>query len=167
MKITVNDTVEYRGRVGKVERIFNYVALVRIEDELVKCDLNDLVKVEPHETAKEEIPEGAKRITAEDFRHAVIKATSSFGIKNDNVLGGLTGTIVAAEIGLKLFDSRDSVIMTKDEFIVTLWNGCSPESIKAGVGGQMPLDESLTVSISSINALRDLPDILFDKSDDD
>lgn len=179
--IKVNDQVKvvssecyldmFTGCIGKVLRIHETltvpVAIVELEDgTTVKLSINDLVKIEVKvqqtEESKVEIPEGAKRITDEDYKIAVSESASDFSVKNGDFMRGMSGVIIGADIGKKLFESQDSVVMTKDEFIVTLWDGCSPENIRESTGGKMPIDKSLTVSISGIIALRKVADILFD-----
>lgn len=158
------------NQIGQVLRTYDFadgVAIVEFPEGMtVKIAIDDLVKIEvkPQETeeAKVEIPEGVKRITEEEFRKAVIEVTSDFAANNGGFMRGATGVIMGANISSKLFKSQDSVVMTKDELIVTLWDGCNPVNVSESTGGEMPLDKSLSVSISGIISLRKIADILFD-----
>lgn len=182
MSIKVNDRVKvmacegyldlFKDRTGKVTRIFETlsvpIAIVELEDDngsTIKVPVNNLVKVKPQET--EDVPEGAKLITKEAFDCAIVESTSGFAAKNGDVMRGISGLIVGADIGKKLFGSQDSVVMTKDEFIVALWDGCSPVNVRESVAGKMTLDQSLPVAITAIAAMRTLANILFDESDHD
>jgi len=179
--IKVNDLVKvvscesyldlFKDRTGKVTRIFETltvpVAIVELEDgSTIKVPVNNLDKVEvkPQES---EIPEGAKRITEAEFREAVAQVTSHFAARRGDIMLGMTGLMVGADIGRKLFGSQDSVVMTKDEFIVNLWDGCSPVNVSESVNGKMTLDQSLPVAISAIHSMRDLANTIFDESDHD
>ena len=181
--IKVNDRVKvvsckhyldiFKDRVGTVVRVYETIsdpiAIVEFEDGVTaKIPFETLLKVTTQQTeeAKSDIPEGAKRITEADYKKAVSESASYFVAKSGAFTRGMSGVITGAKIGDKLFESQDSVVMTKDEFIVTLWDGCSPMNIRDNTGGKMSIDRSLGVSISCIIALRKVADILFDESEE-
>lgn len=181
-RINVNDRVKvvagfgwvrmFNGWVGVVQRMHELradtVAIVEFEDgTTAKISVDDLVKVEYKSRETEDpntIPEGAKRITADDFGDAVAKSTASFAVNVGDITKGMSGLLVGADIGRKLFESRDSVVMTKDEVIATLWDGCSPANVCDSVDGETSLDKSFVISINAIESLREVADILFGES---
>jgi hypothetical protein len=175
MAIRENATVKviggvYKDETGKVVRIYGNVgvALVQLENgDLVKVFLSELVEIRPQEAEpKTEIPEGAKKISRADFDAALIESHQymmerTFRNPMSGIIGGLTGTIVGADIADKIFKDQDVVVMTEDQFIAVLWAGCSPEAVNKSVGGKMYTRQAMDVSIAAIMNLRKIPSILF------
>lgn len=155
------------GRVLRTYDVADGVAIVEFSSGMiVKIPFDRLFKIEveprENEEVKVEIPEGAKLITAVDYDNAVFESVSDFTETVGDYMGGMAAASLGTEIGEKLFESQDSVVMTKDEFIVTLWDACSPVNVSKSTNGEMSLDESLMVSITGIIALLNVADILFD-----
>ena len=162
----------FRNCTGKVTRIFETlsvpIAIVELEDDAgttIKVHVTDLVKVEV-KSQESEIPEGAKLITKEAFDRAVMEATLN-AKSPSRILGSLSATIVGHNIGEKIFESEDAVYMTKDQFIATLWDGCSPKNVGESIDNQMSGEKCLHISITAMIGLEQTIEIFFGESDHD
>jgi hypothetical protein len=184
MNIKVNDEVvivsndfpfaRFVGNVGTVVRMYEEVipptAIVKFSEfETVKVPVMYLEKVAPQEKSSDEIPEGAKRITRGDFARAVTEVTCpKFTGKMSDLIGTMSATIVGMDITQKLFNDRDEVVMTEDQLVATLWDGCAPENVCETVNREMSFTQCMGVSLASIVTLRDIVEILFpDESKND
>ena len=163
----------FRNCTGKVTRIFETlavpIAIVELENEngaTIKVRVTDLVKIEVKSQETENVPEGAKLITKEAFDRAVMEATLN-AKSPSRILGSLSATIVGHNIGNKIFESKDAVYMTKDQFIATLWDGCSPMNVGESIDNQMSGEKCLHISITAMIGLEQTIDILFGESDHD
>lgn len=162
------------NQIGQVLRTYadisDGVAIVEFPEGMtVKIAFDELVKFEPKreetEEAKRDIPEGAKLITKEDFDKAIMEATLSAKDPR-RLLGSLSGTVVGHNIGRKIFESEDAVYMTKDQFIATLWDGCSPANIGESIGNQMSGEKCVHISITAMIGLEQTIEILFGESEE-
>lgn len=156
------------NQIGRVIRTYDFtnVVLVEFPDGLTgKIHVDNLVKVAPEETDRT-IRKGGKEITKKLFLDSLAKVTSPEYMTDVNLIGnfvrGMSATIVGVRLAEKIFQESTAVTMTKDEFIVALWDGCSPENVQASTGGEMPLYKTLEVSASSISILRKIVPIIFD-----
>jgi hypothetical protein len=187
MKINVNDKVlissndevigAYNGEVATVKRIYPDVtppiAYVEIEADLVartlglKVPIADLVLI--REEPKSEIPGGAREITKEDFDAALKTVTlptnHPAGIIKSNpmasFLGGMVGAIAGEEIKSEIFGDHDVVVITEEQLIEKIWNGCSPIKISEAFGGKKSAKESVLMSLSAMMTLQNVPGVLF------
>jgi ribosomal protein L24 len=176
MAIKENATVKviggfYEGRTGKVARLYPDLntATVAIDgvNRLVKIRMDALEEV----NVKIEIPEGAKRITKEEFITALQKVVSPEEIFSGSsnplfaMLEGLAATMLGHKMVKTLFKDEDAVILTEDDLVGALWNTCDPVAIaKEGVDNHSAFDVML-ISTSSVITLRDLVTILFGAED--
>jgi hypothetical protein len=160
----------FKDRAGKVVRVYDDliipVAIVEFSETLTaKIPIVYLIEIK--EQAKEpvkepEIPEGAKRITRNDFTQAITDATCpAFNGEFSDLIGSMSASIVGMEMTDNLFKDQDVIIMTEDQLVAALWDGCSPVNVDESVGSRMGLYKSLTVSITAIMKLRKLVEILF------
>lgn len=176
MAIKENATVKitggfYNGKTGKVVNVHSDldIAIVAIEevDRLVKIPVAALVEVQPQEKEVEtEILEGAKKISRADYDAALIETTiAGIGGRFKNPMTGITGAMSAAVvgefIGLKIFKDSDVVVMTEDQLILDLWEGCNPRRVNEIVDNDMSLSQAMSVSIAAFMTLRKIPGILF------
>lgn len=167
MAIKENATVKviggfYEGQTGKVARLYPELntATITIDgvDRLVKIRMDALEEVD----VKIEIPEGAKKISQADFDAALIQATTIAMSKNaPAIMGALSAAVVGEHIGAEIFKESDVVVMTEDEFIGALWDGCHPQRVSETVGNMMDTRRSMSVSIASAITLKTIPGILF------
>ena len=129
MRIKVDDTVRVRSygddRIGKVIRTYDLIepiAIVEFDDDTVKIPVKDLEKVEPQVNRKNEIPEGAKEITADEFIDAIHKVTDPnriikmVGVENA-LLVGMAAIMSAIKLADKLFKDSEAIVITKDQLI--------------------------------------------------
>lgn len=165
-----------RGMFGEVRAIHELgddkVAIVRFDDgSFAKLPVDGLAKVNPRgDQEVEAIPEGAKRITKADFEKALMESASALMRGGDSakyLLGSMTGTIVGYQIKDNLFKSEDVITLTKDQYIATLWDACSPESISNRIDKKMTTDHCIDVGITAIIALMRTINILFGESEND
>lgn len=182
MNIKVNDQVKVvsgsmAGHIGKVIRIYALVvpvAIVEFSDRTLKIPVEFLEKVEPQENqeAKNEIPEGAKRITKEEFFTALQKITSPEAIFSGEsvdpfhaMIEGVSALLFGHKVAKILFEDKDAVILTENDLVGALWNTCDPVAVvKEGDRKQSAFD-ALLMSVSSVIVLRDLVEILFGESE--
>lgn len=167
-------SLKYQDEVGRVERVYEMdpflkdgVALVDFCDGgLVKLPFKDLIKIIPPKAGetKADTQEGVKRITKEDYDRAVMRVVADIDDPR-RLLGNISAMIVARNIGEEIFENRDDVFMTKDQFIATLWNGCSPEKVSESVNNTMSTQKCIDVSISGMICLRMTVNILFGESE--
>lgn len=163
---------EYVGRQGRVSSVYPDVgiALVSFDEPigLVKVSLSDMVEIRSQEieAPKTEIPEGAKRIKDKDFIAASARAIATDRKSGDfafNMLEDMSVAIVAAMVTKKIFDGRESVVMTRTECIDALWDACSPQAIRESTGHGFPDKGSIVIAVSAISKLHKIVDILFDE----
>ena len=186
MKINVNDKVlissndevigAYNGEVATVKRIYPDVvppiAYVEIEADLVartlglKVPIADLVLIP--DKSKNEIPDGAREITKEDFDAAVENVTdpdSFFSESNlspmSRMVKAVSVKIVAGYIAEEIFKDRDVITMTEDAFVAALWDGCNPTVISGIVGNRMSAFKCSDVALTSFIGLNEIVPILF------
>lgn len=163
----------FGDQIGRVLRTYDFdggVAIVEfLEGTTAKVPFADLIKIEPKKTETEtsEIPEGAKRISKADYDRAIIAVANPTGEGMSNFLGNMVAMIVAKDIRSKIFEKQDAVIMTEDQFITTLWNGCSPENVSKSVDNEMSFYECTSVSLPAMSNLRKAVNILFGESEND
>lgn len=174
MAIRENATVNviggpYKDGTGKVIRIYESVgiALVQMDNgDLGKVYLAELVEIRPQEAEpKTEIPEGAKKISRASFDEAIKEATFSVADVGRNpmvgLMGAMTGVVVGQDVGDKIFKGQDVVVMTEEDFVVALWDGCNPKNVSASVGNLHSVTKCLDVSVAAILSLRKIARILF------
>lgn len=176
MAIRVNAPVKvidgyYSGKTGKVIDIFATIgtAIVSFDDngDVGKVSISSLIEIQDQKKPVEpEIPEGAKKISRADFEVALIESHQymmerTFRNPMSGIIGSLTGTIVGSNIADKIFKDQDVIVMTEDQLIAALWDGCSPEAVNESVGGHMGIGKAMDVSIAAIMNLRKIPGILF------
>lgn len=176
MVIRENSTVKvigglYDGKTGKVVKVHDYIdiALVSFDDngDVGKVPLSALVEVQPQADrivdVKIVIPEGAKKITRADFDKAIVTATrpdfENPGDFMDAITHGLASGIVGGIAANKIFGDQDVVVMTRDDLVVALWDGCNPKNVNESSG--FPIAKSLAISTGAIIALKKIVDILF------
>lgn len=178
MAIQKNATVKviggfYDGRVGKVCSIFPEIdtAVVSFDDngDVGKVNLSALVEIQSQESktvdVKIEIPEGAKKISRADFDAAIDKITSPKKMSRSNPMSGfiamLGGVLVSHTLREKIFKDQDVVVMTEDDFVVALWDACSPVEIARSAGNKHSVRDAMRMSITALISLEDMVDILF------
>mgnify|MGYP003298742051 CR=1 FL=1 len=175
MAIRENSTVEvisgvYKGNTGKVVRIYGNVgvAVVQFNDgSLGKVYTFEVTEILPKETEpKTEIPEGAKKISRADFDAAIVEATHSVMTGNyrnptAGIVGAVTGEVVGLDVADRIFKGEDVVVMTEEDLVVALWDGCNPKNVSASVGNLHPVVKCLDVSVAAILSLRKIGRILF------
>ena len=184
MNIKVNDRVKVvsgsmDGCTGKVIRIHDFivpVAIVEFDGCTAKIQVKDLEKVEPQENqeAKNGIPEGAKRITKDEYRDALQKITSPEAIFSGGsadpthaLIEGLSAIVFGRKVEKILFKDKDAVILTEDDLVGVLWNACDPVAMVKEVNLKQSALGALLMSVSSVIVLRDLVTILFGVSEND
>lgn len=176
MAIRKNATVKviggfFEGREGKVIETHDFagIALVSFDDNggLGKVEIAQLVEIQPQESrivdVKIEIPEGAKKISRADFEDALQRVFLSQRNNGNfsDFIGGMTAVLVGSNVATKIFEGQDVVVMTKDEFVVALWDGCNPKCVSDQIRGRQSVARSMDVSVAAILSLREIPDILF------
>lgn len=180
MAIRENATVKviggfFEGRKGKVVKMHDFagIALVSFDDNggLGKVEIAQLVEIQPQESrivdVKIEIPEGAKKISRADFDAALAEITSPRKMLDGNFnpmvsfTKVLTARIIGDTLREEIFKDQDVVVMTKDEFVVALWDGCNPKCVSDQIRGRQSVARSMDVSVAAILSLREIPDILF------
>lgn len=160
----------YKDGTGKVVRVYGNVgiALVQMENgDLGKVYLSELVEIRPQETEpKTEIPAGAKKISRASFDEAIKEVT--FSVMDGNyrnpksgLMGAMTGALVGQDVGDRIFKGQDVVVMTEEDFVVALWDGCNPKYVSASVGNAQPVVKCLDISVAAILSLRKIGRILF------
>lgn len=187
MKINVNDKVliasadalfvPYNGKVAVVKRIYPDVippiAFVEIEEDPtvaattgLKVPLADLVAIP--DKPKTEIPEGAREISKVDFEEALKSVTdpaAAFADTRLEPMGSLVKIMTAKIVGdnakNEIFRDSDSVVMTEDQFVVTLWNACDPVTVAEQTGKKMSARKCMDVALTAFVSLRDIVSILF------
>jgi hypothetical protein len=175
MSIKENDRVHcvgdiFDGKVGTVRSVYNALgtAIVNFDEGVAKVPLSCLVKIKSQENA--EIQEGAKRLAKDEYYTTLQYLTGPETISSKNPIGDITvntaAMLVGVNVGKKIFNDQDTVIMTEDQFIAILWDGFSPANICETSGGVLSERESMGVSIATITRVRKLVDILFGGSDD-
>lgn len=119
--------------------------------------------------SKTEIPVGSKRITKQEYEDALIKVTDPANLLGGDegnpltkLLGSMTGAIHGKKLGTQLFGDNDSIVMSEDEFVVAIWNGCSPDNVEFR---DKSMRENMVVSIAALMTLQNLPKVIFDGSD--
>lgn len=184
MKIKVNDEVvivsnefpltRFVGRVGIVDRMYEDIipqtAIVRFSEfETVKVPVMYLEKVAPQKKSSDELFGGAKRITRDDFAQAVAKVTRpKFTGNMSDLIGTMTASISGMDITDKLFNDRDEVVMTEDQLVMALWDGCAPKNMSEIIDRKMSFAQCMDVSLTNLITLRDIVKILFpDESKND
>lgn len=157
----------YRGRTGKVTRFYNWAdfAFVTFDDtgDVGKVVFSDLVEI------PEEIPEDAKEITRSKYNEALLSATQTsddgkYLIAIPETDGSLTGYFVGMTVGDYIFKDKDVVVMTEEEFISTLWEGCNPILQNEKINNQMKPVSVMDVSITGLLTMRKLARCLFGDS---
>lgn len=168
------------GAIGKVDRIHELatgrIAIVKIIPDDVNCyreivvkfPVENLEKVEP----EIEIPEGAKLISKEDFEGALKKITNPetvFANADDPthaLFEGLATTLFGCKLMTILFNESDTVILTEDDFVRSLWDACNPAIGRNGVIPSVRAYDGLLMAVTSIIHLRHIVEILFGGSHD-
>lgn len=163
-------------RIGRVSSLYPDLDIALIECTegfgLCKVRISDLVEMpaqdneEPKEEPKDEIPEGAKVIKAKDFIAASAHAIATDRKSGDfalNMLEDMSTAIVAAMVTKKIFDGRESVVMTRTECIDALWDACSPQTIRENTTDGFSDKGFIVVALAAISKLHKVADILFDE----
>lgn len=172
MAIRENSTVKvisgpYKDKTGKVVKIHDFagIAIIHFDNNggVGKVSLSIL------EDTQAEIPEGAKQITKDEFRNAIQKITSPEAIFSDDrvdhsqaLIDGLSAIMFGIKMERILFEDKDSVILTENDLVGTLWNACSPLE---EINNKASALEGLYMSVASVIVLKDLVTILFDESE--
>ena len=165
-----------KGMIGEVRAIHELgadnIAIVKFDDgSFAKLPLDGLVKVTlKGDLEAEAIPEGAKRITKADFEKALTESTIALMTGGDSMkylLSSMTGTIVGSRIRDNLFKSEDVITLTEDQYIATIWDACSPESISNSIDNNMSVNRCIDVGVAAIIALKRTINILFGESEGD
>lgn len=174
MAIRENATVKvisgpYKDDTGKVVRVYNNagIALVQLESgNLGKVYLSELTEIRPQAIEPKDILEGAKKISRTSFDEAVKEAT--FSVMDGNyrnpmfgLMGTMIGALVGQDVGDKIFKGQDVVVMTEEDFVVALWDGCNPKHVSEMTDNRQSIVESLGVSVAAILSLRKIVRILF------
>lgn len=158
------------GKTGKVVTIYPTIdiAIVSLDDtgDVAKIPFSELIEILPQEKeTRPEIPEGAKKISRDDYTHALLDATSPRNVNIDSIgdlLAATSTLIIGNRISDEIFKDRDAVVMTEAEFISTLWDACRPAKV-AEYGNYNEVDRGVThVSITAIVGLEEIVGILFD-----
>ena len=118
-----------------------------------------MVEYEPRENA-DEIPEGAKRITEAMFKAALAEVTQ---LDEDTYLDKLAAAIQGMSIKKDLFKETDEIVITSNEFVVKLWELCSPQNIAGAVRDKQNYSDAFSVSVKVIAVLEDLVEVLFNE----
>lgn len=162
------------GRTGKVNRIYNdlAIAIVTFDDtgEVGKVGLSSMVEILAEEKPAPKIefmPEGAKKISRDEFNDAIRVVTLPDNGEHTDFLRYMTAMIIGLKIADTIFKDEDVVVMTKDELIVTLWDLCNPKIVNEPVGKEMPISKWATISLSTVVILLDIIPIIFDGSEND
>lgn len=162
----------HEGRTGKIDRIYNdlAVAIVSFDDtgEVGKVGLACMVEIlaeEKQEPKIEFMPEGAKKISRDEFNDAVSVVTRPDNGEFTDFLRNMSAMIIAHNIADIIFKDEDVVVMTEDELSITLWDLCNPKIIKPPVGKEMSVSQCVVISLSTVSILLDIIPIIFDGSE--
>lgn len=153
---------QYDGLTGRVRTVYDTldIAIVTLETgDVAKIFLEHLVEYEPRENA-DEIPEGAKRITEAMFKAALAEVTQ---LDEDTYLDKLAAAIQGMSIKKDLFKETDEIVITSNEFVVKLWELCSPQNIAGAVRDKQNYSDAFSVSVKVIAVLEDLVEVLFNE----
>lgn len=168
MAIRENATVKvingfHEGKTGKVVKIHDYaeIAVVSFDDngDLGKVLLSELVEIQPQESrivdVRIEIPEGAKKISREEFMEAIDQVTKPDKIieKVGAEMGFLVGMNVmigALKLAERLFEESEIIIITKDQLFHAIAEIAADEDPKF-----------MIVGLTNALILRGVVDILF------
>lgn len=183
MAVNENATVNviggfYKGRSGKVISTFPYMSLAIVSfdenGDVGKVSFSDLVEVKsPIEEKAPEIPEGAIQISRDDFREAVKNVTHPDNIFTEkvnnpmsNFLRGVATMLVYEKVGDKMFQDKNVVTMTRDEFIAAFWSICNPVFAAETVDNKLSVTKSVSIATTALVGLTDFVDILFGPEND-
>ena len=162
----------YVGNTGKVMTVHDFlgVAIVSFDDGNVgKCFFSELIE----EVPAEEIPEGAKKISREDFNNALDKITNPKNISAEDpidrmalLVRGITTKIIGENIAKSLFEDNTFVTMTESQFVDALWDSCNPNVVKEPVGKEMPLSHVAVVASTVVEQIMKIVPIIFGGEND-
>ena len=163
----------YKGKTGKVVAVFPEVgvATVSFDDtgDIGKVSPDKLVEILPQEIPVE-IPEGAKKISRDDFDAALDKITDPDRLTDiDSFMTSFimvtTAKVLGVSIGEKIFKDADVVVMTEGDFIRALWDGCSPSEVVNSTNGRFPVNKTPNICVSGFIGLEPIIRILFGESE--
>lgn len=185
MSINVNDEVKVVsnnggdsammiGCTGKVIRLYDLftpIAIVKFNNGITaKIPVNDLIKVDTQVNQENKIPEGAKRITKDEMRAALMTVTSpdhmvgSRGGKVDPmelISGGLACMLTGSRIIEELYEDKDEIVITEDQFIQALVKGTTVEKLSQDVGGRMDPIALMPIGLLCALVLKGMIPIIF------
>lgn len=175
IKVVTNDPFFDRPTgTGKVVRMYGElgIAIVRFESgQVIKIPVDFLAEVEQkNENQETKIPEGAKRISKQEFLDAVMTVTSLDQIAGSRsgevdpmklLFGGMTIVIVGTHIKEELYQDKEEIFLTEDQLKDALCKGCSPDKVAASVDNKMNIAKVLPISMLSLLVLKGIIPILF------
>lgn len=155
MAIQKNATVKaiggfYDGRVGKVCSIFPEIdtAVVSFDDngDVGKVSLSALVEIVPQESkivgVKVEIPEGAKKISRDEFLEAIAQVTKPDKIAekvgdDKSLYVGLAAVMGGVKLTERLFGEDEIIVIDKERLIREIAGSVADEDPKFMIVGLM------------------------------
>lgn len=171
-KVRVDASMGYlhsvMGETGEVVQVYDFLvpmAVVKFENGVTaKVEVSNLRKVEAQENAepKSEIPEGAKRITKDEFMDAISQVTKPDKIvkkvgADKGMLVGIAALVSGIKLAEKLFKDTEVIVITKDQLIHEIAASATDEDPKF-----------MIVALMNSLILRGIADVFFsDGSDND
>ena len=159
------------GSIGEVLSVSLYdfvpgggVALVQFGTVEFKLNFEYLERV-----VKETLPEGAKRVTRDEFNEIVKDVTYSafetVGVGNDAVYISLLSVATTARLAQELFAEADSVILSQNQLYSMIWSACDTIIIGREFGLKIPVGDPVSLAIDSVIAILPIVERLFGTSD--
>lgn len=140
----------YDGRVGKVVNTYPEidVAVVSFEDngDIGKVSLSALVEITPQESkivgVKVEIPEGAKKISRNEFLEAIAQVTKPDKIiekvgEEKSMYVGLAAVMGGVKLTERLFGEDEIIVIDKERLIHEIAGSVADEDPKFMIVGLM------------------------------
>lgn len=157
----------YDGKTGKVVKVHEYVdtAIVSFDDngDVGKVSLSALVEVQPQADrivdVKIEIPEGAKKISRDEFMEAIAQVTRPGKLverlgADRAMFAGLSTLALGLRVIERMFGEDEVIVITKDQLF---------SEIAATMSSEKPEHMMITLACGLI--LRDIADIIFTDED--
>lgn len=167
----------YKGETGKVSRVCADGAaaiVVFTNGDMGKVYQSEIVEIEPQADrivdVKIEIPEGAKKISRDDFDAALAEVTSPekmFRPESDSLAALtrlMTAQIVGRSVRDKIIEDQD-VVITREGFISALWSACTPVEVAKTLDNKVSDDKAVKIAITALITLEPIIGILFGAED--
>lgn len=163
----------YKGETGKVSRVCADGAaaiVVFTNGDMGKVYQSEIVEIGPQADqvvdVKIEIPEGAKKISRDDFDAALAEITSPEKMlaSSSDPLTALTRLMTAEIVGRSVRDKiieDQVVVITKEGFISALWSACTPVEVAKTLDNKVSGDKAVKVAITALITLEPIVGILF------